>query len=125
MIQYRAGTTIGTAANDLLVGTDGRNAVDGGTGFDVMFGGAGADLFVFDRGDGVPANGIGGFGDVVLDFQSGVDKLDINVGQREVTWARVGDDVLVRYGGIAGQAADAGTVLLVDVAGLSASDFIW
>ena len=69
----------GGLGHDLLKGGDGNDSLSGGHGDDTLvagagedelFGGSGADVFVFENGDG-PKN-------TVIDFQDGVDKLDIS-----------------------------------------------
>lgn len=73
-------TLIGNVGNDLLMGgddndklygMDGNDTLVGGEGADFLFGGAGADLFVF-----VPSNT--SERDVIGDFQSGLDKIDLS-----------------------------------------------
>ena len=49
------------------VQTDADDVLDGGAGDDVMFGGLGADSFVLSEGE-----------DVILDFQIGIDRLDLS-----------------------------------------------
>jgi Ca2+-binding RTX toxin-like protein len=65
---------VGTFGNDVLIGNSGNNVLTGGHGQDIMTGGAGADTFVFnsvsDSANAAP--------DVITDFQSGIDKLDLS-----------------------------------------------
>lgn len=64
---------IGGAGNDTLTGNEGNNRLTGGKGADKLHGGAGADTFVYHRiGDSTPQNP-----DVIQDFQSGLDKIDL------------------------------------------------
>ncbi len=72
------GNLFGTALDDQLIGSDIGDILDGGAGDDIlidgqgadaMTGGSGADLFIFSQ-DGVT--------DAVLDFERGVDKLDLS-----------------------------------------------
>ncbi|NAZ38176.1 M10 family metallopeptidase [Rubellimicrobium sp. CFH 75288] len=58
----------GGDGRDNLQGLDGDDRLDGGAGDDRLTGGAGADEFVFGAGYGK---------DRVLDFQDGVDKVDL------------------------------------------------
>jgi len=64
-----ADTLRGGAGNDQLNGGAGNDRLDGGTGNDTLNGGAGNDTFVLSRGSGH---------DVVQDFQSGVDHIDLS-----------------------------------------------
>ncbi len=76
-------TLIGGAGGDLLSGGAGQDSLSGGfgndilmdgTGMDTLSGGAGADIFVLTR-DGAD--------DVILDYQLGVDRLDLTA------WGRI------------------------------------
>ena len=85
-------TLTGTAGADTLSGGDGNDTITGGTGADQMSGGGGADVFVQSGGDSVArtaetitvanlGNGetitFGSGVDVITDFVSGTDKLDV------------------------------------------------
>ncbi|WP_234450686.1 M10 family metallopeptidase C-terminal domain-containing protein [Paracoccus sp. MC1862] len=59
---------IGAAGKDVLLGGSAADILNGGAGNDVLHGGAGADRFVFTAGSA---------SDVILDFQSGLDRLDL------------------------------------------------
>ena len=59
---------MGDSGNDALNGGGGRDRLDGGAGNDDLTGGAGRDLFIFRKGDGT---------DRVLDFEVGVDRIDL------------------------------------------------
>ena len=58
----------GGAGADRLMGGDGDDSLQDGTGIDQMRGGAGADVFVMTRD---------GEADAILDFQPGVDRIDV------------------------------------------------
>ncbi|NRB32039.1 MAG: hypothetical protein HRU27_15720 [Rhizobiaceae bacterium] len=71
----------GSSDNDVLVGTDGNDSLnggagadflDGGLGFDLLFGGAGTDTFQLTDTGETPAL------DQILDFDAGVDVLDLD-----------------------------------------------
>lgn len=65
---------IGGAGNDVLSGGNGRDQLIGGRGADTLSGGALADLFVWSSvTDSTPA-----FSDLVTDFQSGSDVIDLS-----------------------------------------------
>lgn len=71
----RAWAIIGLGGDDTLRGGDGNDRLIGGTGKDTLTGGAGTDVFVFSPGDSKAG---GGVRDVITDFQTGIDKLDIS-----------------------------------------------
>jgi len=60
---------IGGAGSDLLIGNDLANTLDGGAGFDILIGGAGADTFALSHDD---------YADIIVDFSSGEDRLDLS-----------------------------------------------
>ena len=90
-----ADTINGGAGDDTIIGGAGNDKITGGTGADKMTGGAGADTFVFVAGDGgaqrISFNDVDGDGkisindqlifggaiDIITDFTSGSDKLDV------------------------------------------------
>lgn len=59
---------IGGAATDILLGGTGANLLEGRGGNDVLFGAAGADRFVFRAGEAF---------DTILDFATGIDRLEL------------------------------------------------
>ncbi|WP_417211437.1 beta strand repeat-containing protein [Antarctobacter sp.] len=66
----------GGADNDVLRGGDGEDMLAGGPGLDVLTGGNDADVFVFaSAGDA----GLGALRDQILDFETGVDLIDVAV----------------------------------------------
>ncbi len=76
-------TMMGGAGGDVLSGGAGQDSLDGGTGndilmdgtgLDILSGGAGTDIFVLAR-DGAE--------DTILDYQSGIDRLDLTA------WGRI------------------------------------
>ncbi|WP_430436390.1 beta strand repeat-containing protein [Oceanibaculum nanhaiense] len=85
-------TITGTAGADTLTGGIGADTITGGTGADLMSGGTGADIFVQAGGDSVGRTSevitVANLGngetitfaagvDVITDFVSGTDKLDV------------------------------------------------
>ena len=65
---------VGGTGNDALIGNHVANRLTGGGGADSLQGGGGADTFVYDHtSDSTPDNP-----DVILDFESGVDRLDVS-----------------------------------------------
>jgi Ca2+-binding RTX toxin-like protein len=72
-------TLRGGGGNDLLAGGAGNDVLEGGTGADTLQGGAGADRFVFGALDArARAPVYDTQGDVVADFQDGVDHIDLS-----------------------------------------------
>ena len=65
---------IGQAGNDRLEGGDGTDLLIGGAGRDTLVGGAGGDRFDFD----ITGDSAVGSGDQILDFVSGLDKIDLS-----------------------------------------------
>lgn len=65
----------GGQGSDQLFGGSGKDVLNGGTGQDFLTGGSGEDTFVYTQ-----AGDAGGAGsrDVIYDFQSGADKLDVH-----------------------------------------------
>ena len=102
----------GNDGNDYINGQNGNDLIVGGSGSDRMAGGAGADTFVWN-----PVDVAAGEMDMVLDFQTGVDRLDIR-------------NLLQGYDGNIGnfvQLAQAGAshILQVDVDGVNVNGAVW
>ena len=98
----------GGAGADILRGDDGNDILIGGADNDTLTGGAGRDIFVAQASNGA---------DTIMDFQLGVDLLDLQaVGA--YTLSTSGSDVLVTFTG--------GTILVksVTVGALTASHFL-
>jgi Ca2+-binding RTX toxin-like protein len=66
---------LGGADADLLMGRDGDDRINGGAGRDSLIGDAGADRFVF----GSIADSAKGAADLILDYQDGMDRIDLSV----------------------------------------------
>ena len=88
---------IGGSGDDSIIGSAGDNILDGGAGNDTLTGGAGEDLYRFNAGDG---------SDVVSDFETGADKIEIDGAILDptdvppgVTVVQQGPDVLISYAG--------------------------
>jgi Ca2+-binding RTX toxin-like protein len=72
-------TITGNALSNRLDGGAGNDRLVGGDGVDHLVGGAGSDVFVGEINATKSATKIGNIAiDVVLDFQSGVDKIDLS-----------------------------------------------
>ncbi|GAB7215530.1 serralysin family metalloprotease [Dickeya oryzae] len=74
---------IGGSGNDVLIGNDANNTLQGGAGDDILYGGGGADrlyggsgkdTFVYTAVSDSSVNAP----DWILDFQTGVDKIDLS-----------------------------------------------
>jgi Ca2+-binding RTX toxin-like protein len=64
----------GGGGHDTLFGGGGNDTILGGGGSDTLIGGAGADTFRYDAA----SDSIGGSSDMIGDFQSGTDKIDLS-----------------------------------------------
>jgi Ca2+-binding RTX toxin-like protein len=75
---------------DQLIGAWGNDVLEGGKGSDELTGGTGADRFLFSE---VDSGGI----DRILDFETGVDKVDLAMGGMAVEfWSRDGIHTVLR-----------------------------
>lgn len=112
----------GGAGDDALAGGAGDDRLTGGNGADLLGGGAGADVFVFGRSSD---SGVGPSADVISDFASGVDRIDLSaidadpLVDGDQTFAYLGT---AAFGAVAGQVRYAGGVLEVDVNGDGIAD---
>lgn len=86
---------IGSVGADSLGGDGGANTLNGGLGGDTLEGGAGTDRFVYDNA----AHSRPATADLILDFQAGVDRIDL--GGLDANSLVAGDQAL----GFAGQTA--------------------
>ncbi len=118
----------GQGGVDVISGEDGADLIVGGAGADVLIGGAGADRFVVAA---LSDSQFGDGGDLVVDFQPGVDRIDLTAVDANTVAA--GDQAFVfvaAFTGVAGQAtltydAAAGrTVLSGDVDGDGRADLV-
>jgi hypothetical protein len=64
----------GNAQNNVIVGNDAANIINGGLGADTLTGGAGADRFTYTS----TAESTASAWDVIVDFVSGVDRIDLS-----------------------------------------------
>lgn len=109
---------LGDAGNDLLMGGDGNDILDGGLGIDALLGGSGDDIFVVGPGTGTDL-------DVIADFESGNDVIDLSgfglsgISELSIAADGIGGSMITLPGG------DSLSVLLVDPASLSPNDFIF
>jgi Ca2+-binding RTX toxin-like protein len=118
-------TVDGGDGNDLLGGSDGNDSVSGGAGVDTIVGGAGkdtltggadADYFVFKT---VAEAGKGDLGDVITDFTSGSDL--INLSNIDASKALAGNQAFSFIGEVA-FGSHAGELRYEQAAGLLSGD---
>jgi Ca2+-binding RTX toxin-like protein len=106
----------GSASGNWLLGGAGDDTLNGKGGGDVLFGEAGSDRFVFERGTG---------GDVVGDFVSGTDRMDLSdfsiasFSALQSRFVQVGSNGAIRLDG-----GDMIVLLGVQMSTLTAGDFI-
>jgi Ca2+-binding RTX toxin-like protein len=105
-----ADTVHGGQDDDVVYGDVGDDMIYGDKGSDTLFGGVGADVFVFRAGSGH---------DVVSDFMSGEDKLDVTglFGDSASAVAAFSNGVLA--------ITSVDTVSIANITSLSESDFIF
>lgn len=102
-------TMMGGNAHDVLRGGDGDDVLRGDSGRDQLFGGAGSDTFVVTRDDY----------DAVMDFEVGVDVLDVSAVASSLAEAR---DLFVEWRGNLWLDTGAQAVNLVGLAGTAPSE---
>ena len=68
----------GTALDDQLIGSDTADTLNGGAGNDVLYDGHGEDILTGGGGEDLFVFALDGVEDVVLDFERGVDRLDLS-----------------------------------------------
>jgi Ca2+-binding RTX toxin-like protein len=96
----------GGAGNDGLAGGSGDDSISGGAGKDVLSGDEGADIFSFAALDSRPG---GGARDVILDFQSGVDRIDVSalgISNRSALTSQVVGSGMIIYADLDGDGID-------------------
>ncbi len=108
---------LGSAATNWIYGRGGNDLINGGAGDDVLFGESGSDTFVFDRGTG---------GDVIADFERGVDRIDLSAfGPMTFTQLQT---LFVQDGTVGGIQLTTGEVVVlhnITMSQLTAADFIF
>lgn len=117
-----ADVLLGRGGADILIGGDGNDTLNGGAGYDQLTGGAGYDVFQFqtitDSSLAAP--------DLILDFVSGVDKIDLRSIDARTNFAYdqafsyIGGNA---FSGVSGQLQFQNGVLSGDVNGDRVADF--
>ncbi|HYD37092.1 MAG TPA: M10 family metallopeptidase C-terminal domain-containing protein [Allosphingosinicella sp.] len=124
-------TVNGDAQDDLLFGDAGNDKLNGGDGIDVLNGGTGGDQLTGGAGNDVFAIANIGAVDLILDFASGADKIDLSAIDADVNTA--GNQAFTFIGGsafgnVAGQlrsfTEDGQNYVEGDVNGDGVADFI-
>ena len=102
-------TLTGGSATDFLYGQDGNDVLAGGGGTDILMGGNGTDAFVFSAPSGQGT-------DLIYDFTSGVDHLQLSASGFGVASGTVLTDGVSFVSGASPAAAAATPTLLYDTA---------
>jgi serralysin len=87
----------GDAGADILEGGAGNDNIQGGDGDDVMTGGAGTDILVGGLGADTVVITVGGGADGMLDFQLGVDLIDVTAYGGYQSIQQKGADTLITF----------------------------
>ena len=109
----------GRGGNDRLDGGAGDDLLVGGSGIDVLIGGAGADVFAYGGVLNSPANG----SDFIVDFERGVDMIDLSV--IDAGAGKAGDqrlDFVAAFTGAGGEVTTASGLVLADLDGDRVAD---
>ena len=71
------GTLSGASGNDVLTGGSGADRIEGGAGDDILLDGAGSDTLIGGPGADTFIFTADGAADAILDFQPGIDRIDL------------------------------------------------
>ena len=88
-----ADVLIGSNGNDMILASDGADTVLGGLGADNIYGGAGGDIFVYSA----TAQSTTAAYDVIQDFQSGVDRIDLRLVATSVVLSEFGGATFIYF----------------------------
>lgn len=116
-----ADSLVGLGGFDYLIGGGGDDTLVGGFGWDLLIGGGGADRFVWNTGgEGGPALGGGAGGDVVQDFEVGIDKLAFVSATTGIAGFTLGANLFIQNSGVTAisgmQGSSGGPTLIYDTA---------
>jgi Ca2+-binding RTX toxin-like protein len=90
----------GRGGFDWLLGGDGADMLNGGFGYDLMTGGAGADRFVFNNG--FEGGAFAGGGEVITDFEPGVDRIAFAAATSGIAAFILGNNLFIEAGAPSG-----------------------
>jgi Ca2+-binding RTX toxin-like protein len=108
-----ADSLVGQGGFDYLLGGDGSDTLVGGFGYDLMTGGAGADRFVFNNG--FEGGAFGGGGELITDFEAGVDRIAFVSATSGIASFSLGANLFIQNGGVTGaQGTTTGPTLIYD-----------
>jgi Ca2+-binding RTX toxin-like protein len=108
-----ADSLVGQGGFDYLLGGDGSDTLVGGFGYDLMTGGAGADRFVFNNG--FEGGAFAGGGELITDFEAGVDRIAFVGATSGFASFSVGNNLFIQNGGPTGaQGTTTGPTLIYD-----------
>ncbi|MEM1382699.1 MAG: calcium-binding protein [Pseudomonadota bacterium] len=113
----------GGFGNDFVRGERGSDTLFGGEGSDRLIGGTQADSFIYED----VAESVAGGRDVIVDFESGLDTIDLRLLDADPSTA--GDDALTfigagRFSGEAGELRVGGVFFAIDFDGDRRADFV-
>src|SRR4051794_17816635 len=98
--------------SDHIVGGPEDDRIEGGPGSDYLQGRGGADTFVFRRGDGH---------DYILDFETGVDRLEVHSSPRQISYIDTRQGLEIYYANFGQTGPD--HFLLADIHTFNPNDF--
>ncbi|MFC7737454.1 calcium-binding protein [Roseomonas sp. GCM10028921] len=92
-------TLLGDSGDDILFGGAGNDVLRGGSGADTLSGGAGRDVFRFEY-DSYYGGDANGGQDVILDFRTGIDQVDLRaygIKAEDVTMTDTPDGLVLSF----------------------------
>ncbi|MFC4170403.1 M10 family metallopeptidase C-terminal domain-containing protein [Teichococcus aestuarii] len=113
----------GEGGNDIVDGGDGNDIISSGEGADILRGGAGSDVFIYTY-SATGASDANGGRDIIRDFQSGADKVDLsgyNISSTDLTINQTAKGLLLSFLAV----YETGEILLEGVSGLHAGDIVF
>lgn len=107
----------GRGGDDKLNGAEGDDMINGQAGNDLLIGGVGADIFKFDianAGD-----------DVITDFQSGIDTIQLSAATGIISFAELETYVSKQDEDMRIDLEEGGSILILGANALESSDFLF